>query len=172
MVKTLIVYQSLYGSTEKIAKTIADILKKGYNHNVEVYKFRQTKILPNIIDYDNIIVGSGIFNGKWGNDAQKFLKNDFAKKKVAVFVCSGFAGEKSLYKKAYKTYLENVVENYPQLKPIKMEAFGGRVPKQKIPDVWSQQVTGKLPKFGFDNRNLEKVKNWANEVGSAFEKNE
>ena len=166
--KTLIAYQTLYGSTKEAAQLIAEILKEDFQLEVDVHRFEKDKIDPSISEYDNLVLGSCIFNGEWGRKAEEFLKNDFSTKKLALFVCSGFAGEQELYKQARRTFLNDIVEKYPKVKPVSMEAFGGRVPVTKVPHVWYLTTTKQMPKFRYDNRNLDKVKKWAFEVGKIF----
>ena len=158
MSDVLVSYQTLYGSTREAASLIADILEKDYGFQVDVYQLEEEKNSPDFSDYENIIIGSCIFHGKWGKSAEKFLRNDFTNKNVAVFVCAGFAGEEKLHNQAYRVFLKEVLEKYPQVKPVSIKAFGGRVPRAKIPHVWYMQTTKKMPSFGYDTRNLEKVK--------------
>lgn len=165
MGKTLVSYQTLYGSTKQTATLISEVLINNYNLEVDLHRFEENKQHPNISQYDNIIIGSCIFHGKWGKNAESFLENNFQGKKIAIFVCAGFAGEKQLYKQAFKTFLKDVVDKYPHIKPISMKAFGGRVPKSKIPHIWLLRTTRKMPSFRRDNRNLDDVKNWAEELG-------
>ena len=171
MGKTLVSYQTLYGSTKEAAFLISEVLENEYNLEVDLHRFEENKEHPNPSKYDNIVIGSCIFHGKWGNNAETFLKKDFQGKKIAIFVCAGFAGEKKLYKQAYTTFLKDVVEKYPHVKPISMKAFGGRVPKSKVPHIWLLRATRKMPSFSSDNRNLEEVKKWAEELGNTFRMN-
>ncbi len=171
MGKTLVSYQTLYGSTKEAASLISEVLENEYNLEVDLHRFEEKKEHPNTSKYENIVIGSCIFHGKWGNNAETFLKKDFQGKKIAIFVCAGFAGEKKLYKQAYKAFLKDIVGKYPHIKPISMKAFGGRVPKSKIPHIWLLKASGKLPSFRSDNRNLEDVENWAAEIGKIFAMN-
>lgn len=170
MSKVLVSYQTMYGSTKEAASLIANILEEHFGFKVDVYQFEESKTSPDPSNYDNIVIGSCIFHGKWGKSAEKFLTNDFADKNVAVFVCAGFAGEDNLYKQTHEFFLEDIVEKHPHIKPISMKAFGGRIPITKIPQVWFQQALKKIPKFGYDTRNLEKVREWAHELGGLFQK--
>ena len=170
MSKVLVSYQTLYGSTREAASVIADTLEKDYGFQVDIYQLEENEITPDSSDYENIVIGSCIFHGKWGKSAEEFLRTDFTNKNVAVFVCAGFAGEEKLHNQAHRVFLEEVLEKYPRLKPVSMKAFGGRVPRAKIPHIWYLQTTKKMPSFGYDTRNLEKVKEWAHELGSLFRK--
>ena len=86
--KTLIAYASKGGATEEAAKIIADGLKSKYDLDVDVVNLRKDKKkLSNLDQYTNVVVGSGIRQGKGYNEALDFLKQDFGDKRVAFFVC-------------------------------------------------------------------------------------
>jgi menaquinone-dependent protoporphyrinogen IX oxidase len=167
---TLIVFETLYGSTKQVAIRISKILTEDFNHDVTVHNIGKDQECPNLENYDNIIVGSCIYNGSWGGHADTFLKNNFEGKNVALFVCSMFAGEQSLYRQAYSAYLETKLEMHRHFIPISMEAFGGRVPLREYPEQWIMHVANKLPEFTTDNRSIDRAEIWAKELGTMLEK--
>ena len=73
--KVLIAYGSRYGSTAKIARTMAQTLE---NEGLEpqLLDLNQTnqKQWPSLASYDGLLVGSGIKIGRWTGEATKFLK--------------------------------------------------------------------------------------------------
>jgi len=73
--KTLVAYASKSGAAEEAAKTIADILKNSYNLEVDLVNLRKEK--PNLAQYKNVVVGSGIRMNKVYSEALKFMKQDF-----------------------------------------------------------------------------------------------
>ncbi|MHA1200391.1 MAG: flavodoxin domain-containing protein [Candidatus Heimdallarchaeaceae archaeon] len=162
---TVIVYETYYGATKQAAFNIAKILEEKFNHNVVVHNIGKDRDCPDLSTCDNVIIGSCIYNGTWASHAENFLSNKFEGKKTALFVCSMFAGEKTLYKQAFRAYLSNKLEKYKHIKPVSLEAFGGRVPEQEYPDEWVAQVASKLPTFTTDNKDLAKVDKWAMELG-------
>lgn len=133
--KTLIAYETKGGATEQSAKKIAEVLCS---------------------KYQNFFIGGGVRGGKVYDNALKCLENDYVGKQVAFLVSSGDAGDPAKYHQAKVKYIENVIANYPNVKPISMEAFGGR---QKI-----------LGKTVFDNLDLGRVETWAEELGKKFQK--
>jgi menaquinone-dependent protoporphyrinogen IX oxidase len=102
------------------------------------------------VEYDNIVVGAGVRSGKVYDEALNFLKQDFGEKKVAFFVCCGDAGEPEKYEEACTKYLADVLANYPNLKTVNTEAFGGRM-----------KVLGKTV---FDKFDPNKIRNWAEKL--------
>ncbi len=157
MSKTLIVYGTRYGATAEVAKEIARILEEQYSLSVHLMDLSLKKI-KDISRYDSILLGSGIKNGRWTGKAKRFLKKDFEGKKLAVFVCSRRAGEPDSYDYALDKYIKQVLSKYPKVQPVAFEAFGGRKPLRNN-------------RF-YDNRNWDKIRNWAKKVGGLFSSRE
>ncbi len=143
--KTLIAYVTKSGVTEENAKIISNILNSNYGFEVDLINLKENS-KPDLSQYDNIIIGSGIRIGRWYGKANKFLKNDFKDKKVAIFLSCGTAGVPETYQEAITKYIDNKLSKYPQVKPVSTETFGGRY-------------------SNFDYTDPEKVKAWALELG-------
>jgi menaquinone-dependent protoporphyrinogen IX oxidase len=144
--KTLIAYASKSGVTEENAKIISDILISNYGHEVNLINLNENS-KPNISQYDNVIIGSGIRIARWYGKANKFLKNDFTGKKVAIFLSSGYAGKPETYQEAITKYIDKKLAKNPHINPVAAEAFGGRYKDVE------------------DYTDPEKVKAWAIELG-------
>ena len=123
--KTLIAYETKGGATEESARKIADILKSKYQLEVDLIDLKRQGI-RDCSQYQNIVIGGGVRGGKVYNKALKCLQNNFAGKKIAFFVSSGDAGDPTKHQEAKAKYVENVLADYPNVKPIATEAFGGR----------------------------------------------
>lgn len=143
--KTLIVYVSKSGVTEENAKIISNILNSNYGFEVDLINLKENS-KPDLSQYDNIIIGSGIRMARWYGKANKFLKNDFKDKKVAIFLSSGTAGDPETYQEAIIKYIDKKLTKNPHIKPVLTEAFGGRY-------------------SNFDYTDPEKVKTWAKQLG-------
>ena len=154
MNKTVVAYESKGGATEQSARRIADVLRSKFNLEVDLVDLKVQEI-NDCSQYQNFVIGSGIRAGKVYGKALSCLKKDFSGKKVAFFVCSGDAGDPAKYNDAKVKFVENILVNYPNVKPISTEAFGG---KMKI-----------LGKMVFDNLDLAKVETWAEEIGKKFQ---
>ncbi len=154
--RTLVAYVTKSGVTRENASVIASVLRDRYGLKVDVVDLKKT-LSPNLTKYKNVIVGSGVRVQRVYKRAWKFLeKNDFEGKKVVLFLSSLEAGEPENYDDAVKKYIQNILAKYLPVKPFAAEAFGG---KMKI--------------LGFtikDNRNVEKVKAWAEELGKKLGK--
>lgn len=158
MSKTLIAYGTRYGATAEVAQEIATILREIYHLEVNLVDLSTSKIKDFCL-YNNIVVGSGIKIGRWASKArrllQQFRKKNPVGKKLAVFVCSGRAGEVEQYELAIERYVRQVIlKCLKTIKPVAYEAFGGRKPP---PDRTYQ-----------DNRDWGKIREWAHHLGRIF----
>jgi len=148
--RTLIAYVTKGGVTEEATSIIANVLRDKYKLEVDIINLKKNPS-PDLTQYKNIIIGSGVRMQKWYKQALKFLKNDFGDKKVAIFLSSCEAGDTKSYDQAITKHVKNVLTKYPHVKPIAAEAFGGR-----IKFLWITAT---------DNRDMGKVRVWAEEVG-------
>jgi menaquinone-dependent protoporphyrinogen IX oxidase len=151
--KTLIAYESKGGVTEESAQKIAEILRSKYGLEVDLVDLKEQKV-PDLAQYRNVIIGGGVRVGKVYSKALKFLENDLSDKRAAFFVSSAEAGTPGSYEKTKVKFVENTLANYPNIKPVATEAFGGRI---KI-----------LGKTVTDNTDMAKVEAWAEELGKKF----
>ena len=151
--KTLIAYQTKGGATEEAAKKIADALRDKFQLEVDLVDLKEQKI-PDLAQYQNIVIGGGVRGGKVYNKALKFLENDLRGKHVAFFVSSSWAGTPGSYENAKARFVENTLAKYPNVNPVSTEAFGGRI-----------RIMGKTM---VDNTDLAKVEAWADELGKKF----
>ncbi len=114
--KTLILYASKTGTTEKCAQKIKSEIPESKLINI----YEGT---INVEEYDIVIIGSPIRMGMIDKKIKKFLKQhekDLAKKKVAYFICCGFP---ECMKKYYQENLSSVLlEN-----AIIYTTFGGQM---------------------------------------------
>lgn len=162
------VYGTRFGATIETCAVIQKILERDYDQHVEIWNLENWHTCPDLSDYDNVIIGSGIKYGEWTENAKKYLANEFGSKKVAVFVSSIYAGEKEHHDLAYQKYLVDVISEHPNLKPVSMAVFGGRIPKEEIPNIAPGSLLIRLPEHQYDNRDWDKIEAWANELGKIF----
>jgi menaquinone-dependent protoporphyrinogen oxidase len=148
--KILIAYATKGGVTEESALIISNVLKEKYGFEIDTINLKKNPS-PDLAQYSNIIIGSGIRMGRWYKHALKLLENDFQNKKVAIFLSSGEGGEPDKHEQAINKYIKNVLAKYPHVKPVAAEAFGGRM------KIMGKTIT--------DNYDTEKVKAWAEELG-------
>lgn len=80
--KSIILYSSKYGTTEKIAKDLAKALQ------CDIKSLDDKKV--NISDYEQIIIGTSIYMGRMRKPVQKFLDTEMetlTKKNTTLFFC-------------------------------------------------------------------------------------
>ena len=111
MAKTiLIAYGSRYGCTEEVSKEIGKALEKE-GLNVSLVNLELSKNVPDLKNFDGILVGSGIKISKWTKETDNFLKKNkgsLKSKILGLYTCSGLAMEDA--DKAKKTYIEDKME--------------------------------------------------------------
>jgi|WetSurMetagenome_2_1015567.scaffolds.fasta_scaffold05490_3 menaquinone-dependent protoporphyrinogen IX oxidase len=151
--KTLIAYETKGGVTEESAIKIAYILRSNYQLEVDLIDLKEQKTYD-LMQYRNIIIGSGVRAGRVYGKARKFLENNFSGKKVAFFVSSSMAGTPGSHDNAKTRFVEHTLAKYPNINVVSTEAFGGRIRY--------------LRKTMLDNTDLVKVEVWAEELGKKF----
>lgn len=84
MMKTIIVYSSKYGATEKCAKLLSEKL----NGEVRLVNLKDES--PSLSEYDAVIIGGPIYIGKLNKDVEKFCIDNLpalVDKKKGFFIC-------------------------------------------------------------------------------------
>jgi menaquinone-dependent protoporphyrinogen IX oxidase len=182
MTKALIVYGTRYGATEMTSEEIADVFRQE-GLDVKAVNLKKDKV-KDIIEYELVVVGSGIQINRWTKEPEKFLKKfqkELAKKKVALFVCCGSTeplddktDKAESIEKARTKYLEEKAAKY-NLQPIALGLFGGVYNYNKVPWLFGkfmQAVKPQLEAAGvpqtepglYDTRDLNAIRSWAKEL--------
>ena len=92
--KTLIVYGSKHGNTEKLSKALKDKL----NGHVVIVNIKKD-VVPNLNSFDNIIIGGSIYAGRIQKEIREFCYKNatlLESKKIGLFVCCMSEGEKAI----------------------------------------------------------------------------
>lgn len=121
--KTLILYASQYGTTEKCARMLAEALPGGAD--LRALKGGAT---PDLSGYDAVVLGSSIRVGQVLKPAKQFIQNGagaLAQKKLGLFLCSGMPEDVS----------QQFEQNFPA--PLLQHAaakgaFGGEFLQEKM----------------------------------------
>lgn len=85
--KTLIVYATKYGATEKAAKKLAEQL----NGEVDLVNLKHTP-MPNVDAYERVIAGTAVYAGTIRGEAKQFCaeyQQTLLQKPFSLFVCCG-----------------------------------------------------------------------------------
>lgn len=186
MAKALIVYGTRYGATADTSEIIAETLRqKGFE--VKVADSKKEKV-PNVKEFDLVIVGSGIQMGKWTKEPESFLKkhqDELSKKKVAIFVSCGGANplsegeQKNKEMENAKTkYLEEKASEY-KVNPIALGFFGGCYDFNNMSWFFRKTLSSVKPKLEnagykeskpglYDLRDKEAIRSWAKKLVEDF----
>lgn len=142
--KTLIAYATKGGTTEEYANAIASVLRDEFKMQVDLVDLRVNHD-PDLTQYRNVIVGSGVKIRKMHNEGAHFMEKDFGNRKVALFLS---ALDSKDY--AIENYINDILERNKALKPFSVEVFGGRM-----------RILGRTIE---DKRDINKAKEWAQNI--------
>jgi menaquinone-dependent protoporphyrinogen oxidase len=84
--KTLIIYMSNHGTTEKVAEKISNLM--GYNRCTLV-NLRESNV-PSLVDFDKVIIGGSVHMGRVQTKITTWCRdnlNMLLAKKVGLFIC-------------------------------------------------------------------------------------
>jgi len=179
--KTLIAYGTCFGATAGTAEEIMKILDdEGFD--VKLSNLKEERI-PDISEYNLVVVDSGMEMGHWRSETEDFLKKfqkNFENKKLTLFISSlktveEKEGKTGLFAKIRKVWLEDKILKY-YFKPITVGFFDGILDYNKMSFLTRKfmEVGFKLQlqKNGFkevesvvyDLRNWDEIRSWAREL--------
>ena len=174
--RILVAYDTIHGSTAEVAKEIgAALCDRGSQVDV-----RFVGNVSGLTDYDAVILGSAIYEFRWLPDATAFLKNNTAALSampVAYFIvgASLFQDTPENRDAAKKSFIDPVLAEYPDIKPLSIGLFGGAVDFKKeqynLFEKFVLRILGLIVGFkdSADWRNWEYINSWANEVGDKLQ---
>ncbi|MGD0451596.1 MAG: DUF1508 domain-containing protein [Candidatus Bathyarchaeia archaeon] len=147
---TLIAYSTKTGINAQAAYAISEVLKTTYKMDVTIADLQNGP--PDITPFQNIIVGGGVKSTNVYDEAVDFLAKNFEGKSVALYFCCEDAENPKAQSTADNT--KKVLAKNESLKPIDVTAFGGCMIKQG--------------KAVMDDLNMNRIKDWAKELGEKF----
>ena len=163
--RVLVAYASRYGSTAGIAEAIGETLReRGLTTDV-----RRTEDIHEIDHYDTVVVGSGVYMGRWDGDAVDFLKrfeHDLARRPTWLFSSGPTGGDEKAEARMTATLAEqpdppgNVAKVARRIEPRDHRTFAGRVG-----DNMGGFFARWIPKG--DWRDFDAVRAWAAEIAAA-----
>jgi len=174
--RILVAYDTIHGSTAEVAKSIgAALCTRGFQVDV-----RFVGNVTALQDYDAVILGSAIYEFRWLPDAMAFLKNNTAALSalpVAYFIvgASLFQDTPENRDAVKKSFVDPVLTEYPDIKPLSIGLFGGAVDFKKeqynLFEKFVLRILGLIVGFkdSADWRNWEYINSWANEVGDQLQ---
>ena len=155
----LVAYASKHGTTREVAEFIARTLEtRGLAVEVE-----EAARVDSIAHYDAVVVGGGLYMGRWHKDARRLLerdRRDLAGVRLAVFGMGPDELEESKVVES-RRQLDGALAETPELEPIAVTVFGGAL----NPETWRFPFT-RLP--AFDARDWDGIEEWAEEVAASI----
>jgi menaquinone-dependent protoporphyrinogen oxidase len=174
--RVLVAYDTIHGSTAEVAGKIGtDLCARGFEVDI-----RFVGNVTSIADYDAVILGSAIYEFRWLPDAMAFLENNQAalsSMPVAYFIVGAalFKDTPENRDADKKSFIDPVLAEYPDIKPLSIGLFGGAVDFKKeqynLFEKFVLRILGLIAGFkgSADWRNWEYINSWANEVGDQLQ---
>jgi menaquinone-dependent protoporphyrinogen oxidase len=160
--KVLVAYASRYGSTEEVAEAVAAALQEcGFAADLRV--LRDVRKLDG---YGGVVLGAPLFMFHWHKDALGFLARQQAaleQMPVAIFVLGPVhePHDEAEWKGSW-AQLDKELAQFPWLKPVALEMFGGKYDPDKL-GFPLKMFAGKEP--ASDLRDWDLIRRWASGVG-------
>jgi menaquinone-dependent protoporphyrinogen oxidase len=162
--KILVAYASRHGSTKDISDSIAQILSE-QGHRTEAIDAGQ---VTDISKYDGIILGSGVYMGRWLKPSLKFIENfkDQIKTKPTWLFSSGPLGDPPEPKNGNEQQIQALLS---ATKARDHQTFNGRIQKNKLGLAEKMIVKAvKAPEGDF--RDWKEIRDWAEQIAESIAK--
>jgi menaquinone-dependent protoporphyrinogen oxidase len=150
----LVAYASKYGSTREVAESIASTLR----HRLLRVDVRPAGEVDHLDEYTGVVLGGGIYMGRWHRDARGFAKHfqdELRQIPVAVFAL-GPTDDLPQHRAGSGKQFSRAVEKL-QLEPIASAVFGGVVDPRKLRFPFNHMEA-------VDVRDWGEIRAWADEV--------
>jgi menaquinone-dependent protoporphyrinogen oxidase len=153
----LVAYASKHGTTREVAEFVAHALER---HGLTV-ELEEAGRVETVAHYHAVVVGGGLYMGKWHKDARRLLKRhraELAGVSLAVFGMGPDSLESSKVVES-RNQLDRSLAATPELEPVAVAVFGGAL----TPETWRFPFS-KLP--AFDARDWDAIEDWTEEVAA------
>jgi menaquinone-dependent protoporphyrinogen oxidase len=154
----LVTYATRYGSTREVAEAITALL---HQHGLEV-DLRPLREVENLADYQAVVVGAALYMGRLHKEMRRFLARQRAaltERPVAVFALGPVNQEEKDWEGG-RTQLHGQLAQFPWLKPVALELFGGRFDPALLRFPWTLlPALKKIP--ASDARDWAAIRAWA-----------
>ena len=168
--RVLVVYCTRSGSTAGVARSIAAKLGE-HGHGVDV---REIPDAPGPRDYDAIVLGSPVFDGRWMSDAEGYVegqRDGLRTRQVWLFSVGTFGDTKRLLGSLARREPRNIDALLEAARPRGYRVFAGVVDRAAWP-WWSRMLFHAIGgRFG-DNRDPDVIDAWASEIAEGLETTE
>ena len=168
MTKILILYASKHGSTAEVAAYLADVLRK---QNIAVDVTNAAEFTKDVLDYDAVIIGTGIYHGLWLNPlwyTVRRLSEQLAKIPVWGFALCVRVLEEDGDIHTWKHYMPHTVLQEINLQVFKF--FGGRLLDLTPNEIstFSERYDGQYLHRRGDFRDWDAIHQYGKEIATAL----
>jgi menaquinone-dependent protoporphyrinogen oxidase len=155
----LVAYASKHGTTREVAEFVAQKLE----HRGLTVEVEEAARVSSIAHYDAVVVGGGLYMGKWHKDARRLLerhRHDLSSVRLAVF---GMGPDEIAERKIHESrqQLDRALAATPELEPVAVTIFGGALK----PEAWRFPFSRLR---AFDARDWDEIEEWAEEVAASI----
>lgn len=158
--KALVAYATRLGSTIEVAEAIGAVLSKA-DAFVDV---RLAQDVTGLDEYEAVVVGGAIRDGKWLPEAVHFLwryQKALIARPLALFTVSiTMVQDTPGNRKTVLGYLEPVLREMPELKPVDIGLFAGEMNMARL-GFTARRAVRKLRAPEGDFRDWESIRHWA-----------
>ncbi len=162
--RVVVVYASEFGSTGDVAEAIGAALREA-GAAVDV---RPVVDVNDLSRYDAAIIGSAIYNGRWLPEAENFVRFHAAtlsRIPVAYFcVCATVREDTPENRAAARSFLDPVLAAVPEVKPVDIGVFAGRVETHGLPVPVRLRMRLTTTLRRGDYRDWAAIRAWATQV--------
>ena len=163
MDNTLIVFASNHGTVEKCARE----LFRQIEGKVDICNLKRRDFLPDLSEYEAIIVGGSIHNGKIQEEISSFCDENLemlASKRLGLFINCLYSGKKA------QKQLDDAFPEILNRKAVVRDYFGGEIDKLKL-SFWERVVTTRMIEEGdlVVAISKEKIERFANIISTVNE---
>jgi menaquinone-dependent protoporphyrinogen oxidase len=158
-VNVLVAYASKHGTTREVAESIASTLRE---RGLAVDTDDAARV-GEVTRYDAVVVGGGLYMGRWHADARRLLKRhrrELAETRLAVFGMGPDSLDESKVAES-RRQLERALALTPELTPVAVAIFGGALEPENWPFPFNR-----LP--AFDARDWGEVTRWADDLAATL----
>jgi menaquinone-dependent protoporphyrinogen oxidase len=155
----LVAYASKYGSTQEVAESIAGALRSQMLH-AEV---RPAADVEELGGYGGVVLGGGIYMGRWHRDARRFVKrfeHELDALPVALFALGPVDDDPKHVASSEKQF-RAALDKLP-VEPFETHLFGGAIDPQKLRFPFNHMPAA-------DVRDWDEVRAWAGKLAVRFE---
>ncbi len=154
----LVTYATRYGSTEEVARAIADaLMEEGYEVDL-----RPLKTAKDLSPYAAVVMGAPLQMFRWHKDAHAFLKRH--RKALATLPTAVFAlgppEDTESDGEEVRAQLEKELAKAPWFNPVTRRVFGGRFDPSLLGGAW-RLLPGREKLPAGDLRDWDDIAAWA-----------